>query len=408
MAVKKSVVAVLKGGRPEAKRMLAKGFDLLGGIKRVSPRNKRVLLKPNLGYPEAEGKPPWTCTTDKAVLGALTEIFLEAGAREVITADGPAHGITGEHMFQRTGVKETVEKVGGKVCYLDEADYVLRKVPGGTALKEQWLPKVCLDADLIVNVPKIKPTRVGKFTLGYKNMFGCVPQDERLAWHRMPEHFYFLVDLFKVLPYHLTVMDGLVIQEGYGPRFGNPVEWGGIIMGQDPVATEAVTMVAMGHEPYEQSVLNIAAKAGQGTADLKNVVIRGENLESVQRYCKIAPGDVFVHPNPQVTEYCGGACGCCARWIQFTPFPWEIAPHKKYALIVGSRPRLPESFTEDAVVVLGDCAARSKKRIEAACRAKKIQPDFITGCPPDRKMGYLRLHRIDDLPRQYKIKRVRG
>ena len=408
MAAKKSVVAIVKGSRAKAKATLTKGFDLLGGMSRFSPRNKSILLKPNLGYPEAEGKPPWTCTTDKAVLGALTEIFREAGAREVIVADGPAHGITGEYMFQSTGVKETVEKAGGKVCCLVEADYVLRKVPGGTLLQEQWLPKVCLDADLIVNVPKIKPTRVGKFTLGYKNMFGVVPQDERLPWHRMPEHFYLLVDLYRVLPYQLTVMDGLIIQEGFGPRFGDPVEWGGIIMGRDPVATEAVTMAAMGHEPYEQSVLAIAAKAGQGTTDLKKIEIRGEKLESVRRYCKVAPGDTFVHPSPNVTEYCGGACAYCARWVGFTPFPWEIEPTKKYAVVVGNTPRLPESFTEDEVVILGNCAIRSKAKIEKASRARGIQPRIVPGCPPDRKAGYLRLHKIDDLPRQYKNRRVQG
>ena len=82
-------------------------------------------------------------------------------------------------------------------------------------------------------------------------------------------------------------------------------------MGQDPVATEAVTLAAMGHEPYEQSVLSVAAKAGQGTMDLKNIEIRGENLESVRRYCKVAPVDAYVHPSPNVEEYCGGLCGCC-------------------------------------------------------------------------------------------------
>ena len=106
MAVKKkSIVAIVKGSRPKAKAMLTKGFDLLGGISRFSPRNKRILLKPNLGYPEAEGKPPWTCTTDKVVLGALTEIFREAGAREVIVADGPAHGIV-----HRTAIRHNLSR----------------------------------------------------------------------------------------------------------------------------------------------------------------------------------------------------------------------------------------------------------------------------------------------------------
>lgn len=408
MKTNKSAVAIVKGDRQKAKTSLTKGFDLLGGIEKFAVRNKTILLKPNLGYPEAEGKEPWTCTTDKAVMGALTEIFVEAGAKEVIVADGPAHGITAEYMFKNTGVQEAVEKAGGKVCYLDEADYVLRKVPGGTLLKEIWLPKICLDADLLVNVPKIKPTRVGKFTLGYKNMMGCLPLDDRQPWHRMPEHFFLLVDLYKVMPYHLTVMDGLVIQEGYGPRFGDPVEWGGIIMSSDPVAAETVAVVAMGHEPYEQSVINIAAKAGQGVMDLNEIEIRGEELEKMRRYCKVAPGEIFVNPSPNVTEYCGGACAFCARWIGITPFPWDIEPDKKYAVVVGITPRLPESFSEDEVVVLGNCAVRSKKSIEAACEAKGIKPRYIAGCPPEQKTDYLRLHNLGHLRRNYTIRRIEG
>ena len=92
----KSVVAITRGARWEAKRMLAEGLELLGGIKALSKKGDVVLLKPNLGYPEPEGLPPWTCTTDHFILSALTELFLDAGAKKVITAESPAHGITSE------------------------------------------------------------------------------------------------------------------------------------------------------------------------------------------------------------------------------------------------------------------------------------------------------------------------
>jgi uncharacterized protein (DUF362 family) len=406
---KKSIVAITKGGRWEAKKILKDGLKLIGGIDTVVKKGDMVLLKPNLGYPAIEGMPAWTCTTDYMVLAALTELFLEAGAKKVITADGPVHGITGEYMFKSTGVKEALEKVGGEVSYLDAEDYVLRKVPGGVILKEQWVPKICLDVDVIVNVPKVKPTSIGKFTLGYKNMFGCVPADERAPWHRQPEHFYLLVDLFKLLTPALTVMDGLVIQEGYGPRFGTPLDWGIIIMGKDPVATEAVTVLAVGHETYEQPVLAIAAKAGQGIMDINNIDVRGENIRSIQRYCKVAPGDVCVNPDPHVVEYCGGACHGCSIWIKSTPYPWEIDHSKKYALVVGITPRLPDSFEENEVIVLGNCAIRSKNKIESACKAKGLKPQYIGGCPPleQRKEGFLKIHKIEKLPYAKKINRIK-
>lgn len=404
----KSTVSITKGGRWEAKKVVERGLELIGGVESIMKKGDVVLLKPNLGYPEAEGFPPWTCTTDYVVLEALTECFLAAGAEKVITADGPAHGISGKYMLESTGIEAAVTKAGGEVRGLDEEDYLLRKIPGGVILREQWVPRLCLEADVIVNVPKIKPTRVGKFTLGYKNIFGIVPEDERVPWHRIPEHFYFLVDLFRLLPPTLTVMDGFVIQEGLGPRFGDPVDWGAIIMGKDPVATEAVTMLAMGHEPYEQMVLPIAEKAGQGTMDPEIISIVGESLESVRRYCKVAPGDYWLHPDPHVVEYCGGACWGCGLWMQYTPHPWEIDSSKKYALVVGVEPKLPDAFEQDEVIVMGNCAARSKKKIEKACEERGITPTYVPGCPPygHRRPGYLKAHRIDHLPYTHKVNRV--
>lgn len=407
----KSVVAITRGSRAEATKALQTGLDLLGGARRFVKKGAVVILKPNLGYPEADGQPAWTCTTDCAVLAGLTEIFLGAGAKKVITADGPAHGITGQHMLESTGIKAAVEKVGGIAFGLDEDDYLLRKVPGGIVLREQWLPRTLLEADLIVNVPKVKPTRVGKWTLAYKNMFGVVPADERFQWHRIPEHFYFLVDLYRLLPYGLTVMDGLVMQEGLGPRFGTRVDWGVLIMGRDPVATEAATVMAIGHEPYEQMVLPVAAKAGQGTMSIENIEVRGETIDAVKRYTKVAPGDYWLHDSPNVQEYCGGVCWGCGLWMQYTPYPWEIDATKTYALVVGTTPRVPERFQEDEVIVLGNCAARSKRQIQAACQAAGIEPTYVGGCPPyaQRKHGYLQAHRIEHLPyRKEKIKRVKG
>ena len=295
----KSVVAITRGGRWEAKKVIAKGLDLIGGIDSVVKKGDVVILKPNLGYPEVPGMPPWTCTTDAMVLAALTELCLEAGAKKVRTGDMPAHHVRSSYMLAATGVQEAVEKVGGEVVCLDEEPFITRKVPGGILLKKQALPKAILDADVIINVPKIKPTRVGKWTLGFKNLFGLLPHEDRMERHRIPEHFYILTDLWRLVRPTLTVMDGFVIQEGHGPRLGTPVDFGVVIMGKDPVATETVTVLAIGHEPYEQMVLPIAVKQGLGKGDVKEIEIKGESLESVRRYTKVSPGGLLAEPLSQ-------------------------------------------------------------------------------------------------------------
>lgn len=396
----KSIVAITKGGRWEAKKVIKQGLDHIGGLNSIVKKGDMVLLKPNLGYPEVPGMPPWTCTTDAVVLAALTELCFEAGAKRVLTGDMPAHHVRASYMLESTGVKKAVEKVGGEVTNLDEEPFITKEVPGGVLLKKQALSKPIIDADVIINVPKIKPTRVGKWTLGFKNLFGLIPHEERMERHRVPEHFYILTDLYKVVKPALTVMDGFVIQEGLGPRLGDPMELGVIIMGTDPVATETVAVYAIGHEPYEQMVLPIAEKQGLGTTDLKKIDIRGVSLESVRRYTKVSPGDLWLNTLPNVQEYFGGACWGCGFWIQYTPYPWEVDKNKRYALIVGNRPRLPDKFTEDEVIVMGTCACRSRSQILKAC-PDGVKPQFIGGCPPywQRAHGYYVAHKIDQMPR---------
>lgn len=395
----RSKVAITRGGRWEAKRVIKEGLDLIGGIDTVVKKGDTVLLKPNMGYPEPPGMPAWTCTTDVRVLTALTELCLEAGAKRVITGDGCAHGIKASYMFANTGVQQEIEKAGGEISYFDEEPFYTREVPGGILLKKQAIPKVVLDSDVIINVPKIKPTRVGKWTLGFKNMFGVIPQEERWPWHRMPEMFFLLTDLFRLVKPALTVMDGFVIQEGFGPRYGKPVDFHVIVMGRDPVATEAVTVSVIGHEPHEQGVLPVAQKYGMGTMELSKIDVRGESIESVRRYTKVAPGDFWINPSPNVVEYVGGACWGCGIHIRYNPKEWQIDKNKKYALIVGNRPRLPEKFTEDEIWVWGTCAVQSKAKILKAC-PKGVNPRFMGGCPPTKYHhdDMMKFHGIDHLP----------
>lgn len=132
----KSIVAVTKGTREEAKKVIREGLGLIGGINSVIKKGDTVLFKPNMGYPPPPDMPPWTNNTDVLVLTALTELCLEAGAKKVITGDGCAHGVKARYLFPATGVQEAIEKAGGEISYFDEEPYLTREVPCGILLKE--------------------------------------------------------------------------------------------------------------------------------------------------------------------------------------------------------------------------------------------------------------------------------
>ena len=407
----KSVVAITKGERWEAKKLVGEALDLIGGLNKIVKKGDVVLIKPNQNYPPVPGFPPWTSTTDVMVTVALTELLFEAGAKRVIVGESCVWGTP--NVFVRDGIKEAVEKVGGEICDFEKEPFVRMEVPDGLLLRKQAIPKVVLESDVIINVPKVKPTSVGNiFTLGFKNMFGFIPFTERLPWHRMPEFVYLLTDLFKLIKPALTVTDALVITERSGGSWGDPVSMGLIIVGEDPVATEAVTMAVLGHEPQEQPVLAVADKYGLGTTDLNNIEVRGRSIESVRRYTigGMAATGRCVHPSPNVVEYMGGACVGCGLWIGATPYAWEIDEKKKYALVVGNLPRIPEKFTQDEIWVLGNCAAKSKAKILKAC-PEGVTPKFIGGCPPywHRRPGYKESHRrrvyaITHDPRDLEVK----
>ncbi len=77
----KSVVSIVHGKDPG--RMLQRAIELLGGIDRLGFRGKRVLLKPNV----LNDRPP-PSTTNPQVVGAMAKLVKQAGAADVVVADG--------------------------------------------------------------------------------------------------------------------------------------------------------------------------------------------------------------------------------------------------------------------------------------------------------------------------------
>ena len=106
----KSVVAITKGERWEAKRMLREALDLIGGLNTVVKKGDAVMIKPNQNYPALPGMPQYTSTTDGAVIVSLTELLFEAGARKVVVGESHMWGPTS--VFVRDGIQEAIEKAG--------------------------------------------------------------------------------------------------------------------------------------------------------------------------------------------------------------------------------------------------------------------------------------------------------
>ena len=85
---------------------------------------------------------------------------------------------------------------------------------------------------------------------------------------------------------HVTVLDGFVAMHGEGPRQGTPIPLRVALAGTDPVAVDAVAAAVMGFDPLQIGYLAEAQQRGLGWAQLDQIDLVGDPLESVRRSCR--------------------------------------------------------------------------------------------------------------------------
>jgi uncharacterized protein (DUF362 family) len=353
-AAKVSIVGCRSYG-PEVREALLRSFDLLGGIGSLVS-GKSVTVKVNLtGRPfqEVEGRTPTeTYITHDATAIALAGILLERGARRVRFVESAPFAQPLESVLGLAGwdVKALLAQKGVEVENTRNlglgSRYATMIVPsGGHMFSSFELNHAYEETDVFVSLAKVKNHALAGVTLSMKNLFGITPNALYGGWkpgedviggrtllhapwrslarsfpgqragevsanpgHRIPR---VIVDLCAARPIHLAILDGITSVAGAeGPWVGGLrlVSPGVLICGLNPVSTDAVAtavmgypdpMAAFGTQPFVSgdNHLALADRLGLGTADLKQIDVRG---------MKIADA---VHPYGAVGSYETGSSG---------------------------------------------------------------------------------------------------
>ncbi len=397
-------VSIVKAnGRSEDEifRALKHAVDLVGGIENYVKAGDRVLLKPNFVRPA----PPPT-TTDIRVVKAVAKLVKGAGGKPVI-GEGTAamtllwrEEMTSKDVLLLVGAYRVAGEVGCEVSpFEDESGrhYTKVKIPGGILLREAKIADEALRADVIIPIPVMKCSMEGGgVTLCIKDLHALVdPLTDRLKHHRS-DLWQKLVDILKAVrdKVKLCIVDGLKAMEGDGPIYGDPVDMGVLLAGDDPVATDAVGAAVMGfdHPIREIGPIGIAYSQGLGEANLEKIEVLGEPISNVRKRLKRASCEIIegIFPNIIVLE--GGTCRACKAWAKFTLYALrgegilEKVPEKagKLVFIMGLDPAVPddpESLLDLGLpIVWGDCALFSTKhRVFWQLREKAL---YVPGCPP--------------------------
>ena len=246
----------------EVESAITRQFELLGGIRQFIKTGQRILIKPNLIVPRSPKVP---AQTHPEVIYTVAKIVKEHGAIPLV-GDSPAWSNT-RGCLKALGIVERLVSLGAEIVQLDSP--VRMEVDGMTV----GISRVALEADAIINLPKLKAHQQLFATFVFKNMYGCVAGlagKEKAWWHfaRGREHEPFcrmIIGIYRRLNPVLNIIDGIVGMEGQGPISGQPRQVGYLVSGTDPVACERVCCELVGFNPADLPLLKAACDRGMGS-----------------------------------------------------------------------------------------------------------------------------------------------
>lgn len=246
-------------------------FNLLGGVDQFIKNGQNVLIKPNLIAPKAARL---AVQTDGALIVAIAKYILDHGAKPFI-ADSPAWGDV-HSCVRELGVADELKRLCVEVRPLNKPR--LCYIPSAGAYV--GLSSAALDADAVINVPKLKSHQQLVATIAVKNMFGCVSGKWKPFWHyargSSSQRFCSLLwGIYERLAPVLTIVDGVIAMEGPGPINGHPRHLGMLCASPDPLACEIACATAIGLDPM---CLPIIQNAGRAYAKIEDIEILGDKL----------------------------------------------------------------------------------------------------------------------------------
>lgn len=262
-------LVVARGATPGT--IVRAAVDALGGISKFVKPGNDVILKPNIC--NAQNTFEYASTTNPEVMAELVKLCLEAGAKRVRVMDQPFSG-TANIAYQRSGIKDAIEKVGGVMEIMANAKYVATDFPNGRDLKSSKVYQDILKTDVLINVPIAKQHGSAQVTLAMKAMMGVIQDRNEIHWALDQR----IADLNTLLKPTLHIVDAIRVLTRNGPTGGSlndVMQANTIIASVDPVATDAyTTQLFFKKKPEQIGYIKYGAAMGLGRYDFANLRIK--------------------------------------------------------------------------------------------------------------------------------------
>lgn len=221
-------------GLKEIKERVSEVFKLHEGILPKS-KDASIFIKPNLN---ANMNALTGNTTDLRLIAAVIEELKGRGYNNITIGEGTNSGYYRHNIsvISRLKVDALGVYYGVKVIDLNYAKPCEIEFDKGVKAS---VARDVVDADFLINMPKLKTHFEAGMSVCLKNLMGClIGQENKKKTHKnLSRNILHINEYVKPA---LHIVDGIIAMEGLGPTRGVPVKTGLIIAGTDPYLIDLI------------------------------------------------------------------------------------------------------------------------------------------------------------------------
>lgn len=300
----------------------------LGGIGHFVKPGQKVLIKPNL----LAAKAPDKAVTTHPEIVRQTILITQGAGGKVTVGDSPGLG-KAANVARKCGILDVVEETGASFASFEES--VPITLDTGT-FHHLEVARESLNADVIINLPKLKTHQMMGYTGAVKNLFGLVVGMRKVRLHLQAgtDKAFFALMLLELAEYFspaLSIMDAVTGMEGNGPGNGDPVHLGALLASAHPIALDTVATTMVGLSEQSVWTQKVARQSGREGLSINELELHGVPLASLQttRFRPAKNSDInFGLPTPlknllknaiTAQPQIAGSCRLCGHCVTHCP-----------------------------------------------------------------------------------------
>ena len=287
---------------------------------------KLVVIKPNL----VNKRGPYGATTTYPDFAIALVRYLKKNNAKVLIAESPSGMYTEDHLkevYKASDFYDAAVREGAE--FNSDLTTVDIPAPDGIASKRFNIIKPLMDADIIINLSKLKSHSLTKMTCAVKNFFGAIPGTSKVEMHARfsdtKDFCQMLNDLCLAICQQkpvICIADGVLAMEGEGPGTGDPRYLYAMLTSLNPFALDMAASELIGYKNV--TMVEQAKQMGLCPASREEMQIKGNDFENLcvtdfvepvsqklAREVALIPN--FAKPHPMINKKACVGCGICAK-----------------------------------------------------------------------------------------------